>query len=113
MADAICRWRNGTPKTVVELVNSIPHSKMPIDIFRKYMENKWGGDFFRTPYQLACQLGLYCEAEDGYFYPRFDHDIDENEAEDYLFFWFPRYYIPNPYTGKDGFQDVDCPTFFS
>lgn len=112
MADAICRWRNGTPKTVVELVNSIPHSKMPIDIFRKYMENKWGGDFFRTPYQLACQLGLYCEAEDGYFYPRFDHDIDENEAEDYLFFWFPRYYIPNPYTGKDGFQDVDCPTFF-
>lgn len=112
MADAICRWRNGTPKTVVELVNSIPHTKMPIDVFRNYMENRWGGDFFRTPYQLACQLGLYCEAEDGYYYPRFDHDIDEKEAEEYLFFWFPRYYIPNPYTRKDGFQDIDCPTYF-
>ena len=112
MADAICRWRNGTPKTVVELVNSIPHTKMPIDVFRSYMENRWGGDFFRTPYQLACQLGLYCEAEDGYFYPRFDHDIDEKEAEDYLFFWLPRYYVPNPYTRKDGFQSIDCPTYF-
>lgn len=112
MADAICRWRNGTPKTVVELVNSIPHTKMTIDVFRSYMENRWGGDFFRTPYQLACQLGLYCEAEDGYYYPRFDHDIDEKEAEDYLFFWLPRYYIPNPYTRKDGFQSIDCPTYF-
>ena len=112
MADAICRWRNGTPKTVVELVNSIPHTKMPIDVFRRFMENRWDGDFFRTPYQLACQLGLYCEAEDGYYYPRFDHDIDEKEAEDYLFFWLPRYYVPNPYTRKDGFQDIDCPTFF-
>ena len=112
MADAICRWRNGTPKTVVELVNSIPHTKMPIDVFRSYMENRWGGDFFRTPYQLACQLGLYCEAEDGYYYPRFDHDIDEKEAEEYLFFWFPKYYVPNPYTRKDGFQSIDCPTYF-
>ncbi len=112
MADAICRWRNGTPKTVVELVNSIPHTKMPIDVFRSYMENRWGGDFFRTPYQLACQLGLYCEAEDGYYYPRFDHDIDESEAENYLFFWLPRYYIPNPYTRKDGFQEIECPTYF-
>ena len=112
MADAICRWRNGTPKTVVELVNSIPHIKMPIDVFRSFMENRWDGDFFRTPYQLACQLGLYCEAEDGYYYPRFDHDIDEKEAEDYLLFWLPRYYVPNPYTRKDGFQDIDCPTYF-
>ena len=112
MADAICRWRNGTPQTVVELVNSMPHYKMPIDVFRDFMGNRWGGDFFRTPYQLACQLGLYCEAEDGYYYPRFDHDIDESEAEEYLFFWLPRYYVPNPYTRKDGFQDIDCPTFF-
>lgn len=112
MADAICRWRNGTPKTVVELVNSIPHTKMPIDVFRSFMENRWDGDFFRTPYQLACQLGLYCEAEDGYYYPRFDHDIDEKEAEEYLFFWLPRYYVPNPYTRKDGFQDIECPTYF-
>ena len=112
MADAICRWRNGTPKTVVELVNSLPHEKMPIDAFRNSMSNKWNGDFFRTAYQLACQLALYCESEDGYYYPRFDHDINEQEAEEYLFFWLPRYYIPNPYTRKDGFQKIDCPTFF-
>ena len=112
MADAICRWRNGTPKTVLELVNSLPHEKMPIDVFRYSMSNKWNGDFFRTAYQLACQLALYCESEDGYYYPRFDHDINEQEAEEYLFFWLPRYYIPNPYTRKDGFQKITCPTYF-
>ena len=68
MADIICRWRNGTPQTVVELVNSMPHKVMPSSDFRIYMTQNWNGDFFRTPYQLACQLGLYCEAEDGMFY---------------------------------------------
>ena len=98
MADIICRWRNGTPQTVVELVNSMPHKVMPSSDFRNYMTQHWNGDFFRTPYQLACQLGLYCEAEDGMFYPRFDHDITESEALDYLEFWITRYYVPNPYT---------------
>ena len=112
MADIICRWRNGTPKTVVELVNSLPHSVMPADRFRSIMQTSiWGPDFFRTPYQLACQLGLYCEAEDGYYYPRFDHDISEDEAKSYLEFWITRYYVPNPYTSKDGFNNIECPTF--
>ena len=31
MADLICRWRNGTPKNVVELVNSLPHEKMRVE----------------------------------------------------------------------------------
>lgn len=111
MADIICRWRNGTPKTVVELVNSLPHVKMLSTVFRRLMSKKWNGEFFTAPYQLACQLGLYCEAEDGYYYPRFDHDIDEEEAKEYLKLWFPRYYVPNPYVGKDGFKDIDCPTY--
>lgn len=112
MADIICRWRNGTPKTVVELVNSMPHSIMPAERFRSIMQSSiWGPDFFRTPYQLACQLGLYCEAEDGYFYPRFDHDINEDEAKLYLEFWITRYYVPNPYTGRDGFNNIECPTY--
>jgi hypothetical protein len=71
----------------------------------------WGPEFFRTPYQLACQLGLYCEAEDGYFYPRFDHDINEDEAKSYLELWITRYYVPNPYTGRDGFNNIECPTY--
>jgi energy-coupling factor transporter ATP-binding protein EcfA2 len=111
MADLICRWRNGTPKTVVELVNSLPHSIMPNEAFRASMADKWNGDFFHTPYQLACQLGLYCEAEDGYYYPRFDHDITETEAEKYLEMWMARYYVPNPYTGSDGFKDLTTPTY--
>lgn len=112
MADIICRWRNGTPKTLVELVNSMPHKVMPSADFRDIMSTKWEGDFFRTPYQLACQLGLYYESEDGNFYPRFDHDITLEEADEYLSHWLPRYYIPNPYISKNGFNDIECPTFF-
>ena len=111
MADLICRWRNGTPKTVVELVNSLPHKKMKNDEFRKSMSTKWQGEFFTAPYQLACQLALYCEADDGFYYPRFDHDITEEEAQDYLELWLPRYYVPNPYVGKDGFDRIPCPTY--
>lgn len=112
MADLICRWRNGTPKTVAELVNILPHKKMPVEDFRKFMKTYYGGEFFRTPYQLACQLALYCELDDGFYYPRFDHDIDEKEALEYLKFWIARYYIPNPYVGKEGFKEIDCPTYF-
>ncbi|SHL29074.1 AAA domain (dynein-related subfamily) [Fibrobacter sp. UWH5] len=112
MADLICRWRNGTAKTVVELANTLPHEKMPVDQFREKMKLCYGGDFFRTPYQLACQLALYCEAEDGFYYPRFDHDINEAEAEEYLKFWIARYFVPNPYVRKDGFQNIECPTYF-
>lgn len=112
MADIICRWRNGTPKTVVELVNSMPHKIMPNEEFRSFMQNSvWGSEFFHTPYQLACQLGLYCEAEDGLYYPRFEHDINEDEAKEYLEYWMPRYYVPNPYVGRNGFNDIDCPTY--
>ncbi len=111
MADIICRWRNGTPKTVMELVNSLPHEVMPISQFRNFMKEKWDGEFFHTPYQLACQLALYCEAEDGMYYPRFDHDIDKTEAHRYLELWINRYYIPNPYVASDGFKDLECPTY--
>ena len=111
MADIICRWRNGTAQNVVELVNSLPHSKMSCEHFRALMADKWDGSFFVSPYQLACQLGLYCESEDGYYYPRFDHDINIIEAQIYLEHWLPRYYVPNPYVGKDGFNNIPCPTY--
>ena len=62
MADIICRWRNGTPKNVMELVNSLPHKKMKATEFRSIMSSKWKGNFFTSPYQLACQLGLYYES---------------------------------------------------
>lgn len=114
MADAICRWRNGTPKTVMELVNSMPHVEMPVNEFRTIMANsiQWGSSFFRTAYQLAVQLALYYESDEGYFIPRFDHNINEAEAEAYLYSWFPKYYVPNPYISKDGFNKITCPTLF-
>lgn len=70
MADVICRWRNATPKTVCEFVQQLPHEQMSAEDFRLRM----GNDFFRTAYQLACQLGLYLEDKDRYI-PRFTHSI--------------------------------------
>ena len=93
MADIICRWRNATPKTVCEFVEKLPHKKMSAEDFRFIMQP----DFFRTAYQLACQLGLYYEDNDVYI-PRFDHSITEEEATRYLEFWIHRYYVPNPFT---------------
>jgi len=97
MADPICRWRNPYLNTIVELVKALPHQEMSSDEFRTIIEERWPG-FLHTPYQLACQVGLYYESEDGKYYPRFNHDIDENEARLYMERWIARYYVPNPYT---------------
>ena len=96
MADVICRWRNPSPKTVVELVSLLPKKPMSSKEFRDFVEAK-EDDFFHTPYQLACQLGLYYEGKDG-FIPRFARDITIQEAQDYLEYWVRRYYAPNPFT---------------
>lgn len=113
MADLICRWRNGTPQNVVEVVNSMPHNEMPEWQFKEYMQQSvWGNSFSRTVYQFASQLALYYISDDGVFHPRFNHEITEVEAKDYLEWWLPRYYIPNPYVSSDGFNKIDCPTFF-
>ena len=113
MADMICRWRNGTPKNVVEVVNSMPHHDMPEWQFKDYMlKSVWGNSFSRTVYQFASQLALYYISDDGVFHPRFDHDINELEAKDYMERWLLRYYIPNPYVSSDGFNKINCPTFF-
>lgn len=113
MADLICRWRNGTPQNVVEVVNSMPHHEMPEWQFKEYMlKSVWGKGFARTVYQFASQLALYYISDDGIYHPRFDHDINALEAKDYMERWLPRYYIPNPYVSSDGFNKIDCPTFF-
>ena len=96
MADVICRWRNPSPKTVVELVSLLPKKLMSSKEFREHVQAR-EEDFFRTPYQLACQLGLYYEGKDGYI-PRFARDITEEEAKEYLEYWVTRYYAPNPFT---------------
>lgn len=104
MADPICRWRNTSIKQVSEFTQILPHCPMRKDAARAFVEKQWhewdgGNDFFRTPYQLAAQLGLYYE-DDTMFYPRFDHILSINEARRYIEGWIRRYYIPNPYTGS-------------
>lgn len=113
MADPICRWRNSTPKTVCEFVSQLPQKKMTSHEFRKIMSSSiYGDDFFHTPYQLACQLGLYYEDIDKDEYePRFYHDIDLKEAEEYLKFWISKYYVPNPFVNKKSFLSIEPKPF--
>lgn len=103
-SDPICKWRTASIKTVIELVSWLPKIELSSDKFREYMRNSTEKDFFHTPYQLACQLALYLE-DDGKYIPRFDHNIDKNEAEVYMKKWMKRYYVPNPYT-KRGFINI-------
>lgn len=103
-SDPICKWRTASIGTVIELVSYLPKERMSKDRFRYYMEDFYGGAFFRTPYQLALQLGLYYE-DDKEYIPRFDHDIDHDEAFSYMHRWIQLYYVPNPFT-KKGFINV-------
>lgn len=104
MADVICRWRNATPKTVCEFVQQLPHKQMSAEDFRFQM----GNEFFRTAYQLACQLGLYYEDQNQYI-PRFTHSITEEEAREYLEHWIRYYYAPNPFTKS--LKGLDSPVY--
>ncbi len=103
-SDPICKWRTASIDTVVELVSLLPKGRCSKERFRNYMESYYGGAFFRTPYQLALQLGLYYE-DDKEYIPRFDHEITRNEALVYMHKWIKLYYVPNPFT-KRGFINV-------
>lgn len=103
-SDPLCKWRTASVETVVELVGFLPKTRLSKDRFRDYMSHFYNGAFFRTPYQLALQLGLYYE-DDKEYIPRFDHDITKVEATAYMHKWMQRYYVPNPFT-KKGFINI-------
>lgn len=103
-SDPICKWRNASVDTVVELVSLLPKTRLTKERFRNIMESTYGGSFFRTPYQLALQLGLYYE-DDKEYIPRFDHEITRDEALAYMHKWIKLYYVPNPFT-KRGFINI-------
>lgn len=105
MADPICRWRNPYIKTIKEFIDILPKTVMAASQARAIINKNFGGNFFATAYQLACQLGLYYESDDKY-YPRFRYDPDIHEVLSYLKNWFIKYYVPNPYT-KVGFAKLD------
>ena len=103
-SDPICKWRNASIDTVVELVSFLPKQRMSKECFRYRMSSLYDGAFFRTPYQLALQLALYYE-DDREYIPRFDHDISSEEVRQYMQKWIQRYYVPNPFT-KRGFINI-------
>ena len=104
MADPICRWRNPYLQNVVELITYLPKTELPKAVARQLVNDRFGGDFFHTPYQLACQLGLYHENNHSFF-PKFRHIPTEEEVQNYLINWINHYCVPNPYT-KRGFEDI-------
>lgn len=104
MADPICRWRNPYVNTVVELINILPKEELTQERAREIVINRSPYDFYRTPYQLACQLGLYHETGGRYF-PKFTYTPTEAEVIQYLTNWIIHYAVPNPYTrGFDNLQ---------
>lgn len=109
MSDPICRVQNPYPKNVVKLINNLPHSEMSNDNFKEFIKkSEYGYDsFFKTYYQLACQLGLYYIDKQNVYHPRFLENITENQTEKYLILWFSKYYVPNPYTR--GFSQLKNP----
>ena len=84
--------------TVVELVRELPKESMSYSEFKTHMDSSmYGTGFNRTVYQLASQLGLYCIDNHTYI-PRFNFDISEKEALQFMEHWVWHYYVPNPYT---------------
>ncbi|HSD06509.1 AAA family ATPase [Flavobacterium sp.] len=104
MADPICRWRNPYFKTIRELIETLPKENLPSIRGREITNQNWGEEFFGTPYQLACQLGLYYEFNNE-FITKFHHAPTPNELHGYLRNWITKYYVPNPYT-KKGFENI-------
>ncbi len=99
MADPICRWRNPYIPTVLKLIELLPKYEQSEENARSYIKQSYEGDFFRTPYQLACQLGLYYFTN-GYYFPKFTRIPNESEIQKYLENWLIHYTVPNPYTGS-------------
>jgi len=97
MPDAICRWRNPYINTVRELINILPKTELTKPQARDIVITNSPYNFYRTPYQLACQLGLYHETSN-FYYPKFKHTPTDEELELYLKNWIIHYTVPNPYT---------------
>jgi hypothetical protein len=95
--DPICRWNNPSLKHVRRLVDVLPKEIMDSSLARTITDRNYGGAFFDTPYQLACQLGLYYESNN-YYYPKFTNTPSDNELFFYMENWITKYYVPNPYT---------------
>ena len=92
-SNLLCRVANATPQKVCEYVRRLPKTIMPESSFRDIMGSGW----FSNEHQAPEQWGLYYI--DGVnYYPRFNREISEKEAELYLYGWMKRFIVINPYT---------------
>lgn len=64
-SDPICKWRAVSVNNLIEIVSWLPKQAMSKESFRDYMSIHYDGDFFHTAYQLACQMALYYEDNEG------------------------------------------------
>ncbi len=91
--------------TVKELIALLPKEELPQGQAREIVRrnNPYRVDFYKTPYQLACQLGLYYETNERYF-PKFFATPSDEDLLRYLTNWIVHYSVPNPYT--NGFNQL-------
>ena len=92
-SNIICRVANPTPEKVCEYVRRLPKRIMPEDSFRAIMGKSW----FQNEHQAPEQWGLYYIDGTNY-YPRFNRELNLQEAERYLYGWLKRLIVINPYT---------------
>ncbi len=62
----LVKWRIASAEQVKELANFLPNNEMTEADFRNEVSRSvlYDGEFLRTAYQLACQLGLYYISDD-------------------------------------------------
>lgn len=99
MADAspICRGKNLTMETVLAFVNAIPTTSLPKEQFYEYGERHLKG-WKQTHSQIARQMALYYEDNNGICHPRFTKDVCIEQIIKYTWNWAHQYFVPNPYT---------------
>lgn len=91
----LCRVSNIKPQFVQRYVGWLPKTKMSVADFYNYVE-RYDKTFKNNTRQVSLQWGLYYE-ENGMCYPRFDHNITEEEASAYIQRWLQNLVVPNPY----------------
>lgn len=96
-ASPIGRGKNLTLETILSFLDAIPLESMQKNIFLAFGEARMKG-WRQTHSQIARQLALYYEDENGICHPRFKNRITPEEAASYGCNWARKYFAPNPFT---------------
>ncbi len=111
-ASPICRGKNLTLETVLAFINALPYEVMSKSEFMKYGEERLNG-WRQTHSQIARQMALYYEDENGYCHPRFTSKVKREDLIVYVCKWAERYFIPNLYTPSLNEYKSMCTNIYS